>query len=149
MPTPFARAKKMVELADLKPGQKLYELGCGDGRISYLAKKYFSADSRGFELSPIVFLWAKICKFLWRSNHKIYLRDFRVINLSDADAIAFYLLPEPLKKIKDKLERELRPGTKVISYAFAIDGWNPVHLEPKVPEKNYAKILVYEMGKHR
>lgn len=149
VPTPNERVRKMLELAGAKPGMRIYDVGCGDGRMVRMATNEFGADAIGFELSPPVFLWAKIRQFFWRSNHKIFLRDFRAINLSDADAIVCYLLPEAMKRLGEKLEKELKIGAKVVSYAFAIEGWNPTHIEPKIKEKNYCKILVYEIGKHR
>ena len=147
VPTQMERVKKMVELSGIKRGERLYELGCGDGRLVHHATQVHGADAVGFELSPIVYWIAKIRQIIWRSNDKIYFRDFRAMDLSDAKAVTFYLLPEPLKILKDKLEKELKIGTRVVSYAFEVKGWIPIHIEPKIPAKNLARIMVYEMGK--
>jgi SAM-dependent methyltransferase len=145
IPTPMARIKRMLELAELKGGEKVYDIGCGDGRLPYLAAKLWNADAVGIELSPLVFAWARVRHFFWRSKCKLILRDFRYYDLSDANVLAFYLLPEILKKMRPKFEAELKPGTKIISYAFEIAGWTPVHIEPKNMEKNLARIMVYEI----
>lgn len=148
VPTPVTRMKRMLELAELKPGMRLYDLGCGDGRLVSMAAKQYTADAVGFELSPFVFAIAKIRQFFTRGKGKIFLRDFRKMPLADADVVCCYLLPKPMENLKEKFEQELAPGSKVISYAFEIPGWKPVHEEPRVREKNWSRILVYEIGRH-
>ncbi|PJC36687.1 hypothetical protein CO046_04705 [Candidatus Peregrinibacteria bacterium CG_4_9_14_0_2_um_filter_53_11] len=144
VPTPTARVKKMLELGEIKPGHKVYDLGCGDGRMVHLAAKLYNADAVGIELSPLVYGWARVRNFFLKSKSKLLLRDFRKLSYKDADVICFYLLPNVLKIIGPKLAQELKPGTKVISYAFAVEGWEPVYTEPKDPAKNLSRILVYE-----
>ena len=145
VPTPMEAIKKMLTFAELKPGSKIYDIGCGDGRSVYLAAKDYQAEAVGLELSPLVYCLAKIRKFFWRSKAKIKMKDFYFYNLSDADAIVCYLLPETLKRLKEKLEAELKPGTKIISYAFQMQGWKEKHLEQRNPELNMAPIWVYEI----
>lgn len=145
VPTPLARVKKMLELGNIKPGDRVYELGTGDGRLVHLAKKLHKADAIGLELSPIIFALAKIRGFFVRSKAKVLLRDFRYYNMGDAKVLFFYLLPDILKNMREKWIAELKPGTKIISYAFSIEGWEPVYIEAKDPAKNLSKILVYEV----
>lgn len=145
VPTPMARAKHMLEVAKIKPGEKVYDLGCGDGRLVYLAAKNYQADAIGFELSPIVYLIAKLRQLLWQSKAKILFKDFRKVNISDANVILCYLLPDTLKVFREKFERELKKGTRIISYAFRIGDWEPIMKLEKVPEKNLGTVWVYEM----
>ena len=145
VPTPTARVKKMLELGRLKPGDKIFDLGCGDGRIPHLAAKLYGCQAVGLELSPLVYFWARVRNFFLRSKAKFLLRDFRHVDLSSAHTIFFYLLPNVLAAMRPKFERELKPGTRIISYAFAIEGWTPVFIEPKNPTKNLARILIYEL----
>jgi SAM-dependent methyltransferase len=147
VPTPMARVNRMLELAELKKGDRIYDIGCGDGRMVHVAHKIYGADSVGLELSPLVYFLAKVRQKLWRSGAKILLRDFRGVNLSDAKVIVCYLLPNTLETFREKFLRELRPGTKIISYAFEIKGWKPVHMEDRIREKNFSPIWVYEIGK--
>lgn len=147
VPTPEARVKKMLELANIKPGDRVYDLGCGDGRMVHLAAKLYGADAVGLELSPLIYAWARIRNFFLRSKSKILLRDFRRIDYSNAKTLVCYLLPDILKIMKPKFEAELAPGSKIVSYAFEIAGWQPVYIEPKDPKKNYSRILVYEVPK--
>lgn len=147
VPTPMKRVKKMLELAEIKQGEKVYDLGCGDGRMAHVAAKDFGAEATGIELSPIIYAMARICNFFRRSKSKILLRDFRRIDFGDADVLTFYLLPPILKKMREKWERELKSGARIVSYAFEVEGWEPVYIEPKDPENNFARILVYEIPK--
>jgi len=145
VPTPMARVKRMLELAKIKPGERVYDLGCGDGRLVHLASKMYGADAVGLELSPLVYLWAHIRNFFLRSRSRILLRDFRGIDYSNARVLVFYLLPEILKIMRPVFEEQLAPGTRIVSYAFEIEGWEPVYVEPKNKMLNHARIMVYEI----
>lgn len=111
----------------------------------HLAAKEHGADAVGLELSPLVYFWARIRNFFLRSNSRILFRDFRRIDYSNARALVFYLLPDILKTMRPVFEEMLQPGTRVISYAFEIEGWEPVYVEPKDKSKNHARIFVYEI----
>ncbi|MBI4995016.1 class I SAM-dependent methyltransferase [Candidatus Peregrinibacteria bacterium] len=147
VPTPIKRVRRMMELAKIKQGERVYDLGCGDGRMAYIAAKDYNADAVGIELSPIIYAVARIYNFFRRSKAKILLRDFRRIDFSNADVLTFYLLPPILKRMREKWERELKPGARIVSYAFEVEGWEPVYVEPKDPQNNFARILVYEIPK--
>lgn len=145
VPTPKARVERMLELAKLKAGDSIFDLGCGDGRMVQLASKIYRADATGFELSPLVYAWARLRNFFLRSRAKIFFRDFRRVDFSKANVIVCYLLPEILKKMSGKFAAELRPGAKIISYAFEISDWKPVFVEPRNRERNFGRIFVYEL----
>lgn len=147
VPTPIERCKKMVELAKLEKGDKVYDLGCGDGRLVHLAAEKYSAHAVGIELSPLVYALARVRNFFLRSKSKIVMRDFRKMDYGDAKVIFFYLLPNALKGLIPDFKKKLKPGTKLVSYAFAIEGWEPVYVEPKDAQKNLCRILIYEIGK--
>ena len=144
VPTPMARVKKMVELAKIKPGQRVYDLGCGDGRFVYIAANEYGAKATGIELSPIVYLLAVVRKFFWKSRAQILFSDFKTRDISDADIIFCYLLPESLKKIQPSINRQIKPGPKIFSYAFEIPTWKLIYQEERKPELNLAPIFVYE-----
>ena len=145
VPTPMAAVKKMAEVAKLKKGHKVCDIGCGDGRAVYIAANKYGADATGYELSPLVYGLARLRKLFWRSKAKILFRNFKTLTFHDVDVIMCYLLPETLATLQPKLEKELKKGAKVVSYAFQISGWTPKHIEPKNAEKNLSPIYVYEM----
>ncbi len=144
VPTPLPRVRKMLELAKIKPGDKVYDIGCGDGRLVHLASKEHKAQAVGFELSPPVWFWAKICQPFWFSKAKIKYRNFVSQDISDADVIVCYLMPNTLKKFQEKLKK-LKKGTRIISYAFQIPDLKLVHEEEKIIDKNHSPIWVYEI----
>lgn len=144
VPTPIDAVKKMLKLAKIKPGNVVYDIGCGDGRMVYLAANEYGAKATGFELSPLVYAFARIRKILWRSKAKIKFRNFKHQSLKDADVIMCYLMPETLEKLKHKFETELKPGALIVSYAFQINGWEPFEKAEKEPEKNLSPIWIYK-----
>ncbi|PIQ77305.1 hypothetical protein COV82_05175 [Candidatus Peregrinibacteria bacterium CG11_big_fil_rev_8_21_14_0_20_46_8] len=145
VPTPIARVREMLKLANVKPGDKVFDIGCGDGRMVQVAAKEFGADATGVELSPLVWSWAKIRNFFLRSKAKIRYADCRSLDYRNANAIVCYLLPDFLKKVRTKLEREMPHGSRFVSYAFQVEGWKPVHVEPRDPKRRLSPIYVYEM----
>jgi len=144
VPTPMDRVKKMLELAKLKPGQRVYDIGCGDGRIVYLANKMYQSKATGFELSPIVYVLARICKLFWKAKYEVKFADYKMEDLSDADVIFCYLLPETLAKVQNDIKKQVKSGTKFVSYAFPIPEWNLIHQEVRNADKQFGPIWVYE-----
>ena len=150
VPTPTNRVRKMLQLAKLKKGARVYDLGCGDGRLVHLASREHRARATGLEFAPVIYAMAKcIQPFQWLkgSRAEIKFRNFYKVDLSDANVIVCYLLPFSMNKLRAKFERELTPGTKIISYAFKMDGWEPIHRERRIRKKAYGPIWIYEIGK--
>lgn len=142
VPTPKKVLARMIALAEIWPGQRVYDLGCGDGRIVFAAAER-GADATGFEISPLVYLWAILRKFFLKKKGRILFRDLLWINLSKADIIFLYLYPTTIKFfLQKKFKRELRRGTKIISYAFDIPSLPLVKKERVVP---HGYIFVYQI----
>jgi SAM-dependent methyltransferase len=133
----MAVAKRMAEAANLKPGEIVYDLGCGDGRIVYLAVKEYGVKGTGFELSPIVYLLAKARRFLWRFKAGIKFGNFYWQDLSDADAVFCYLSGGIMKELEHKLKAEMKKGARVVSYIYQFGSW---------PEQ---QRIVFEVGGRR
>jgi SAM-dependent methyltransferase len=150
VPTPKNRVRKMLELAKIKKGDTVIDLGCGDGRLVHIADAEYEANATGFEFSPVIYAMAKLVQpFYWLkgSRGKIKFRNFFKQDLSNADVIVCYLLPHGMRKVKKKCEKELKKGSRVISYAFQIEGWKEVHRERRIRKHSYGPIWVYEIGK--
>lgn len=147
LPTPMKAARFIFEKVGLKKGDRFYDIGCGDGRFAYIAAQDFGAHATGFELSPLIYILAIIRKYLWKSKAEIIFQDFRKNNLSDADVIFCYLMPHTLAITIPKFKKELRPGTRIASYAFKIGDWKPIMTFPRNEELRLATIRVYEIGK--
>src|SRR3989344_2509244 len=101
---------RFLKLADIKPGQKFYDLGCGDGKLVFAAAGA-GADAVGFDISLLPYLIAVLSS--WSvSNAKIMFKDFWKQNLSEADIVYIFLTPKVNPKVKLKLESELKRGAK-------------------------------------
>ncbi|UCE97834.1 MAG: class I SAM-dependent methyltransferase [Dehalococcoidia bacterium] len=107
-------------MAKVKPGELVYDLGCGDGRIIIMAARHFGALAVGIEIDPLRYLWSQIrIRFLGLSDRvSIKYGNFYKYDLSQADVITCYLLQDTNKKIATKLNRELKPRARVVSNTF-------------------------------
>lgn len=123
-PTWSRDIERFLRLAEIKPGQKFYDLGCGDGKLVFAAAGA-GAEAVGFELSLLPYLLA-ISRSWYVKNAKIAFKDFWKADLSDADIVYLFLTPGANPRAKQKLEKELKRSVRVIAYTWPIDGWQPV-----------------------
>ncbi len=136
--TPSRAVREIFKIAGLKKGDKVYDLGAGNGQNLIIADKEFGAQALGFELSPILYVAAKINILIQGAKKsQISWRNFYKQNLADADLIFCFLTVHAMAKLKPKFEAELKPGTKVISYAFSIHGWTPKQMLKGYPGNVY------------
>ncbi len=129
---PFVPVRKetlseVISALELNKQSILYDLGCGDGRILFAASKSNPFVSCvGIEIAPFPFLLAKIKNVFGVSkNVQILYGDFHNINISPATHVFLYLLPAALDNLLPYLEKELRPGSKVISCDFKFSKKEP------------------------
>jgi len=124
-PTPVVR--QMLLLAELKPGEKLYDLGSGDGRTVIMAAKDFGAKSVGVELREDLVKRAlsNIQELGLEKKAQIFQNDIFKVDLSQADVVFLYLTTSANEKVKPKLETELKPGARIVSHDYEILGWKP------------------------
>ena len=122
--TPQKRVNFFLDHAPMEPGQVLYDLGCGDGRVLRTAAKRYKVRAVGFEVNPMAWVLARIRTF-GLSGVTVRFKDFRRIDLKPADVVFCYLFPDVMKIIVPKLEAELKPGARVASANFPIPSWKP------------------------
>lgn len=143
VPTWKKDVTRFLALADIKPGQKMYDLGCGDGRLICAAARA-GANAEGLELSLFPFALAHVRRFFQkdRSRIKISYQNFWNKNLDNANIVYFFLMPDKYPKLKKKFETELKKGTKIIAYVWPIEGWQPI----KIDETDGSpKLYLYEI----
>lgn len=145
VPTPLLVAKKMVKMAHLEGDETIYDLGAGDGRLLIEALRLHpKVTAYGSELSPIVCFWGKLKILLSGTNAHLCMKNLFAEDLRDADCIFLYLMPGIMEKLLKKFEAELRPGTKIVSYAFTLRGKEPVQTEVVPWIQGQKKIYFYE-----
>src|ERR1700683_1176706 len=117
-PTPELVVQKMLEFGDLKPGETMFDLGSGDGRIVFRAAQVFHANAIGVELdNDLARQSAERVRTLGLKNARIIHGDLLKQDYSSADLITVYLLPTSINdKVKPLLERQLKKGTRAVSH---------------------------------
>lgn len=145
LPTRSRDLKRACELADFKDGEVFYDLGCGDGRLLFFAEKSHRVKCIGFEIALPFYLYAKIKQLFTRSKTVIKFGDFFNSNLEDAGVVYVFGTRGTLaKRVKEKFEKELKPGTRVLSYSFPIENWNPVVVSR--PTEKDLPIYLYKIN---
>lgn len=124
IPSSRTMVKNMLDLAEIQPDELVYDLGCGDGRIIISAARHYGARAVGIELDPLRWLWCRIRVRALGLQDRIEVKrgDLFRLDLTEADVVVCYLLPEATQKLQDKLLRELKPGTRVVSNTFIFPG---------------------------
>lgn len=130
-PTPETIVVKMLELGSLKAGEKMFDLGSGDGRIVIAAAQKFHADAVGVELDKDLFKQSveRIRKLGLEGSAHIVNGDILKQDYSSADLVTVYLLPNSNDKVQPLLERQLKKGARVVAHDFEFRGWTPAKVE--------------------
>lgn len=150
VPTPQILVERMLEAGHVKPGDMVYDLGSGDGRIVITAAQKFGAKAVGVEIR------ADLCRIATEKIKSLGLDD-RVqmvqgnalhVDLSPADVVTLYLLTSSNELLKPNLEKYLKPGARVVSNEFPIKGWRPIDTVRMTTGSNLQHIIyVYEIGR--
>jgi precorrin-6B methylase 2 len=126
VPTPQEVVDKMLALADVRPGEIVYDLGCGDGRIPVTAAKKYGVRAWGFDINPVRV--RESLENVEKNNVKnlvtIKQQDIFELDLSKADVVTLYLLPQLNVKLIPQLDK-LKPGCRIVSHDFNMEGVRP------------------------
>jgi hypothetical protein len=141
IPTRANRIRKALSLAGLQPGEMLYDLGAGDGRVLLIAAKEFGTPGVGIDIGPVQCLlgWLRI----WLSGNRKRIRmrcgNFYKADISPADVVFVYATSSQTSRLLPILERQLHPGARVVSIAADFPVWRPQLVDRE------SLIFVYEM----
>ena len=126
VPTPNDVIEKMLELAKVTARDVVYDLGCGDGRIVIAAAKK-GARAVGIDIDPKRISEANANAKAEKVTDKVRFieNDLFEANIGEATVVTLYLLNRLNEKLKPKLLKELKPGTRVVSHAFDMGDWQP------------------------
>jgi SAM-dependent methyltransferase len=145
VPTRKKDLKRILLLADLKPGQVLYDLGCGDGRVVFALGQNSKAKIIGIELSWLLFFFCKIKHFFYPlKNISFQRKNLFKQDFSSANVIYVFGLPKTIReKLIIKLKKELQPKTRVISYVFPFPDLKLIQKDQSPKKSN--PIYIYEI----
>jgi len=137
--------RKMLDMAQLRRGEALFDLGCGDGRIVVIAARDYQAKAFGVEIREDLATAAQqqLRKFHVEERARIVQGNMFDVDLSEADVVTLYLSLSGNEKLKPKLERELRTNARVVSLDIQIKGWTPIRTS-EAPGKHI--IYLYRVG---
>ncbi len=154
VPTPPEVVARMLEVAAIGPGDMVYDLGCGDGRMIIAAAKTRGARGVGIELDAAL---VEQCRAAAKREGvgglvRFLHRDAAKARLTDATVLVLYLLPESLEALAPLFERDLRPGARLVSHDYEIPGWDDriVHTEvlPAEGDRDH-RVILYRMPETR
>jgi ubiquinone/menaquinone biosynthesis C-methylase UbiE len=132
VPTPQPVVDKMLEMAKVRAGDVLYDLGCGDGRIVITAAREHGARGVGIDINPARISEARENAAKAGVTDKVEFKvgDLFEADFSDATVVTLYLLPDINRKLRPQLWRQLKVGTRVVSHDFDMGPeWPPERIE--------------------
>jgi precorrin-6B methylase 2 len=141
-PTPMRIVRLMLEIAEVGPADIVYDLGSGDGRIVVEAARRRQARALGIEADPLRVLWSRSMVVLLDLHDRVRIvwGNFFHQSISEATVVTLFLTQRTNQRLKAKLQQELRPGTRVVSYVWTFDGWLPSKVDTT------AEVYMYVMG---
>jgi precorrin-6B methylase 2 len=142
VPTPQVVVDAMLKLAEVKKGDVVYDLGCGDGRIVVTAAKRFGVKGVGVDLDPDRIEDSKENVKRNKVGKLVTIKHGNVLetDVSKATVVTLYLLPSINLKLKPILQKHLKPGSRIVSHAFDMGDWEP-EKEIKIKHEGAPYIL--------
>jgi predicted RNA methylase len=146
-PTPQTIVERMLSLAQVKPGETVYDLGCGDGRIVITAAQQFKAHAVGIEIRRDIYeaTLGRVNSLGLTDQVKIVHGNALRTDLRPADVVTLYLLTSSNEKLKPVLVQYLKPTARVVSHDFEIRGWKTAAVEKINVDGRPHTIYLYRM----
>ena len=147
--SPWWRTNKKIariqcKLAKVGPKDIVYDLGCGDGTALMTAAKEFGAQGVGVEIDLLRYWYAKWSFVFGRLSKKLQIvrKNFFDVDVSEATVVIMYLIPKTLNRLKPKLLKELKPGTRIVTFVYKID-------LPMIASDEKNEVYVYQIPKKK
>jgi SAM-dependent methyltransferase len=131
VPSSQRRIWKALEMSNLQPGERFYDLGCGDGRVLIAAAVGCRARAVGIEISPLhcFVTWVRLLAAGIGSRASVRWGNFNSVDLSDADVVYQFGHSRYAQALRLKLEQQLHAGARVVSINVDIPGWQPAAVD--------------------
>jgi precorrin-6B methylase 2 len=149
IPTPQTIVERMLTAGKVKPGEMVYDLGSGDGRIVIMAAQKFGARAVGVELMPDIARKARDrVQMLGLADRVTIVEGSALrVDLSPADVVTMWFLTNSNERLRPNLEKHLKIGARVVSNEFPVRGWKPSEVLHLKVDRMEHTIYVYEMGR--
>ncbi len=124
LPMTNTSVKRLISAAAIQPGEKVYDLGSGDGRVVFAAANQ-GAQAIGVELHPVLY-WYSLVKRSFSSNKEritFIHDDLWQVSVADADVVIIFFIKDKMPLLKQKLQQEMKPGSRIISHIFTFPDW--------------------------
>jgi protein-L-isoaspartate O-methyltransferase len=130
-PTPETIVDKMLQLGGLKAGEKMFDLGSGDGRLVIAAARKYKANAVGVEFDEALVKQSteRNAKLGLSATAHIILGDLMLQDYSSADLLTVYLLPMSNDKVSPLLEKQLKKGARIVAHDFEFSAWKPAQIQ--------------------
>jgi len=150
-PSPETVVDQMLAIAQVRPGEMVYDLGCGDGRIVIAAAQKFKARAVGIEIRRDIYerTLATVASLGLSDQVKIVHGNALKYDLSPADVVTLYLLTSSNERLKPMLLKDLKPSARVVSHDFEIRGWKPVAVNKMMVGGRTHTIYLYRIAAAR
>ena len=141
--TPPEVVDRMLEVAQISPGDLLYDLGSGDGRIVITAAKRYGAKSVGFEIDPALVTLSRRNIREAGVEHLAEIReeDIRNVDLSAASVVTMYLYPAANLRLRAAIRRQLKAGSRVVSHNSNMGDWKPDRVEQMTDSAGFLRTI--------
>lgn len=117
------RARLICKFASVNEDDVIFDLGSGDGTLLFTAVREFGARAVGVEIDPFRTIISRFNILIWGLSKKVKIerKNFFQADVKDASIVFMYLIPKTLEKLKPKLLKELKPGTRIVTFVYKID----------------------------
>ena len=131
VPTRVNRIRKALQLADLQPGETIYDLGAGDGRVLLIAASEFNARAVGVEVGPVQCMLIALRALASGNGDDIHVRwgNYFKADLKDADVVFIYATSRQMGKLAGHLKGQMKPGSRLVSVSADLPEWEPVEVD--------------------
>ena len=147
--SPWWRTSKKIariqcKLAKVSKNDVVYDLGCGDGTALIIVAKEFGARGMGVEIDPLRYWIAKIRFQVQGLADRVGItrKNFFAVDVSEASVIIMYLIPKTMERLKPKFFKELKPGTRIVTFVYRID-------LPLIAQDLKNEVYVFEIPKKK
>lgn len=150
VPTPQEVVDRMLQLAELKSGDLLYDLGSGDGRVVMTAAQKYGVKAVGFEINPALVKTSRENIKAAGLEHLVEIReeDIQTVDLSPATVLTLYLYPGANLRLRPMIRSQLRPGSRVVSHQFDMGNWKPDRIERMTDSTGISRtIYLWRVGR--